>query len=73
MRSTAEVTDLEKNLKISLLCPLPNINKIDTHIKLLKINMESQTRGTWVAQSVKHLTLDIGVVGSIPTLGVEIP
>ena len=29
--------------------------------------------GAWLAQSVQHVTLDRGVVGSSPTLGVEIP
>ena len=29
-------------------------------------------RGTWLAQLVKHATLDLGVVSSSPTLGVEI-
>ena len=29
-------------------------------------------RGTWLAQSVEHATLDLGVVTSSPTLGVEI-
>ena len=26
-------------------------------------------RGAWLAQSVEHLTLDLGVMGSSPTLG----
>ena len=29
-------------------------------------------QGAWLAQSVGHVTLDLGVVGSSPTLGVEI-
>lgn len=28
-------------------------------------------RGTWLAQSVEHVTLDLGVVSLSPTLGVE--
>ena len=28
--------------------------------------------GTWLAQSVEHMTLDFGVVSSSPTLGAEI-
>ena len=28
-------------------------------------------RGTWLAQSVEFVTLDLGVVSSSPTLGVE--
>ena len=27
--------------------------------------------GAWLAQSVKHMTLDLGVVSSSPTLGVD--
>ena len=29
-------------------------------------------RGTWLAQSVEHATLDLGVVSSSPALGAEI-
>lgn len=29
-------------------------------------------KGAWLAQSVEHMTLDFGVVGSSLTLGVEI-
>ena len=28
--------------------------------------------GAWLAQSVEHVTLDLRVVGSRPTLGIEI-
>ena len=28
--------------------------------------------GTWLAQSIEHVTLDLGVVSSSPTLGIEI-
>jgi len=28
------------------------------------------TRGAWLAQSVEHVTLDLGVMGSSPALGV---
>jgi len=28
--------------------------------------------GAWLAQSVEHTTLDLGVVSSSPTLGVEV-
>ena len=31
-----------------------------------------QSCGTWLAHSVEHATLDLGVVSSSPTLGVEI-
>lgn len=30
------------------------------------------SRGPWLAQSVAHVTLDLGIVGSRPTLGGEI-
>lgn len=30
-------------------------------------------RGTWLARSVEHTTLDLGVVSSSPALGAEIP
>lgn len=30
-----------------------------------------QARGAWLAQSVEHETLDLGVVSSSPTLGAE--
>lgn len=29
-------------------------------------------RGGWLAQSVKHMTFDLGVISSSPTLGVEL-
>ena len=29
-------------------------------------------RGAWLAQSEEHVTLDLGVMGSSPTIGVEI-
>ena len=29
-------------------------------------------KGTWLAQLVEHVTLDLGVLGLSPTLGVEI-
>ena len=32
----------------------------------------SHCRGAWMAQSVEHVTLDVIVVGSNPTLGVEV-
>ena len=31
-----------------------------------------EDRDTWLAQSEKHATLDLGVVSSSPTLGVEV-
>ena len=30
-------------------------------------------RGGWLAQWGEHVTLDLGVMGSSPTLGIEIP
>ena len=33
---------------------------------------KNKNKGTWLAQSVKHATLDLGVVSSSPTLGVQI-
>ena len=30
------------------------------------------SQGTWVAKSVEHVTLDLGVVGSSTMLGIEI-
>lgn len=33
----------------------------------------AQTRGAWPAQFVEHVTLDLGVLGSSPTLGGAIP
>lgn len=32
----------------------------------------SKDRGTWLDWSVEHATLDLGIVGLNPTLGVEI-
>ena len=32
---------------------------------------KGEGRGTWLTQSVEHATLDLGVVSSIPTLGME--
>lgn len=32
----------------------------------------TETRGTWLAQSMEHEALNLGVVSSIPVLGVEI-
>ena len=32
----------------------------------------SPSRGAWLAQSEEHVTLDLRVVSSSPTLGVEI-
>ena len=31
------------------------------------------SRGTWLAQSVEHATLDLGVVSLSPTPGVKLP
>ena len=33
--------------------------------------MKKLDKGTWLAQSVQHVTLDPGVVSSSPTLGIE--
>lgn len=33
-------------------------------------NTVSQMRGPWLAQSVQHVTLDLGVISSNPTLGI---
>ena len=33
---------------------------------------KSTNRGAWLAQSEEHMTLDLGVVSSSPTLGIEI-
>ena len=34
--------------------------------------VKKRYRGAWLAQSGKHATLDLGVLGSSPTLGIEI-
>ena len=34
--------------------------------------IEANSGDAWLAQLVEHTTLDLGVVGSSPTLGVEI-
>jgi len=46
-----------------------------TWLVLLNGHMRHQNhlgRGTGLAQSIKHVTLDLGVVDSSPMLGVEI-
>jgi len=35
------------------------------------LSKDAPPTGTWLAQSVKHVTLDLGVVSLSPTLGVE--
>jgi len=40
--------------------------------KETKLLDEKQKWGAWLAQWVEHVTLDLGVVSSSPTLGVEI-
>ena len=39
---------------------------------ICKSHLRPNPRGTWLAQSVEHATPDLRVVGSSPTLGVEI-
>ena len=34
--------------------------------------LEMQTQGAWLVQLVEHVTLDVGVVGLSPVLGIEI-
>jgi len=36
------------------------------------LNKKANHRGAWQAQSVEHLTLDLGVVSLSPRVGVEI-
>ena len=35
------------------------------------LSKEFRPRGTWMAQSMERVTLDLGVVNSSPTLGIE--
>ena len=44
------------------------------HLRSLSQKTKNQktTRGAWLAQSEEHATLDLEVLGSSPTLGVEI-
>jgi len=34
--------------------------------------IKNKYQGTWLAQSVQHVTLDLGVVNLSPTLGIEV-
>ena len=38
---------------------------------MLRFSFSKNVQGTWLAQSVKHATLDLGVVSSSPTWGLE--
>lgn len=38
-----------------------------------KKKKETDAQGTWLAQSLEHAALDVGVVSLIPMLGVELP
>ena len=38
----------------------------------LPLETKKREGGTWLAQSIEHVTLDLGVMSSSPTLGVEI-
>ena len=43
------------------------------HFKPTRITrIKKLERGTWLAQSVNHMTLDLRVVGLSPTLGVDV-
>ena len=50
--------------------------EVQTGAVTVENSMESphaiKNRGTWLAQSVEHATLDLGVVNLSPMLGVEI-
>ena len=45
-------------------------NKIGK-VRRLGVKLISE-RGAWLAQLVEHVTLDLGVVSSSPTMGVDI-
>lgn len=36
------------------------------------INLNIQSRGTWLAGLLEHVALDLGVVGLVPMLHIEI-
>ena len=41
--------------------------------KALEMSLKTQVhRGIWLAQSVEHVTLDLGIMSSNPILGVEL-
>ena len=46
--------------------------KINKNVLKIKKNKTSLIRGTWLAQSVERVTLDLEVVNSSPMLGVKI-
>ena len=50
-------------------CRNDNIFKILGYIVYIT---KTNFRGSWLAQSEEHATLDLGVMGLSPTLGVEI-
>ena len=43
-----------------------------TQANSMEVPQKVENRGTWLAQSVEHETLDLGIVSLSPTLGVEI-
>ena len=55
---------------------LPRVVSADTHVVssyLLCLRaFKNVCRGTWLAQSVEHMTLDLRVVSSSPMLSVKI-
>ena len=59
------------SVQIFIICKCYFFKKKNTMFIYLffKSNM---VQGTWLAQSVEHATLDLGVVSASPTLGVEI-
>ena len=38
---------------------------------MIRVSKIKNSRDTWVAQSVEYVTLDLGVMSSSPTLGME--
>ena len=66
---------LNQNLVCSIIISFLGKEKYSApaQIKLQKIKVkEKDLRGTWLAQSVEHATLDLWVMSLSPTLGVEI-
>lgn len=66
----AKLLDNSKNQKHVYFCVITNQLEKDISNTIRAVTRTS--RGTWLAQSVDCGTVDLGVVSSIRTLGVEI-
>ena len=51
---------------------LCHIGRLELDCRLLEVIKGSCSQGAWLAKSVEHMTLDLGVVSSSPTLGAEV-